>query len=369
MKIHRPSHHQSGLTLLELLVVLTILVALSTVAITSTSGVADQARYEATQRTLENIRDAVIGPANLRDTDGTLLYTGFVADTGRLPKAVAEVVDGGTVLTLQELWIQPGTLVEYDVRPALAANIVVDTPSSAAEEEDAVVYLGTGWRGPYLNLKPGTTRIVDGWGSEIATPVGIVQGYPNNLLLNSAVPVNVGDQINEVLCLGRDSAIGGAEAYDRDSETTFPSSLLNGTISVQVEVRTPDGAPAPIPVPNTTGAPIGKIFVRLFEPYSSNVVPDPSNRSIQVRPVQGPAPVQPPSVDDFETYNTHSAPTLTFTPISTTCGPRVVKAYYVRGSDAPRVVNADGSSPPKHLMVRPGQNFVTIVLTVPNPLP
>jgi len=362
--LHRPVIHASGLTLLELLVVLSILAVLSTVALTSSSGIADQARYEATQRTLENIREAVLGPANLRDTDGTQLYTGFVADTGRLPRAVAEPVDGGTVLTLQELWIQPATLVDYDVRQALAANIVVDAPSSAAEEADATVYLGTGWRGPYLNLKPGTARIVDGWGSEIATPVGIVTGYPNNLLLNSGVPVNVGDQINEVLSLGRDSAIGGVEAYDGDSETTFPSSLLNGTVIVQVEVRTLDGALAPIPVPllNPGDPQIEKIFVRLFEPDSGNGL-------IRVRAVQGPVPVQPPAVNDFETYNTHSSPTLTFTPISTTCGPRVLKAYYVRGPGDPRVANAHGSSPPKHLMVRPGQNDVTIVLTIPNPLP
>ena len=40
-----------GLTLVELLVVLTILAIMTTVAITLTDGLVDQGRYDATQRT------------------------------------------------------------------------------------------------------------------------------------------------------------------------------------------------------------------------------------------------------------------------------------------------------------------------------
>src|SRR5437868_6644515 len=92
---------RSGFTLVELLVVLAILVALTTVAITSLGGAQDQGRYDATQRTMQAVEDAVIGPANERDSDGSPLNTGFVADMGRLPNACD--VGGGTLVP-RELW-------------------------------------------------------------------------------------------------------------------------------------------------------------------------------------------------------------------------------------------------------------------------
>src|SRR5947209_18975108 len=101
-----------GLTLVELLVVLLILAILTTVAITATSGLVDQARYDATQRTLQNTQDAIIGPAGQREPDGTPLITGFVSDVGRLPVTV-----GNDPFTqLQELWANPNMLDPFGVK-------------------------------------------------------------------------------------------------------------------------------------------------------------------------------------------------------------------------------------------------------------
>ena len=75
---------RSGMTLVELLVVLAILALLTTVAVTSSDVVLSQGRYEATTRTLTDIQEAVLGPPNARQADGTLVSTGFVADMGRL---------------------------------------------------------------------------------------------------------------------------------------------------------------------------------------------------------------------------------------------------------------------------------------------
>ena len=74
-----------GFTLVELLIVLLILAIMTTVAIQATSGLVDQARYETTQRNLQNIQDAIIGPTNQRASDGSLLITGFAADMGACP--------------------------------------------------------------------------------------------------------------------------------------------------------------------------------------------------------------------------------------------------------------------------------------------
>jgi prepilin-type N-terminal cleavage/methylation domain-containing protein len=133
-----------GLTLVELLVVLAILAVMTTVAMTLTDSVVDQGRYDATRRTIESVENAILGPANQTDADGSRLISGFVADVGRLPVAVGS--DPRT--QLQELWL-PGTLKPYQAWiPA----------------EDADVKLLAGWRGPYLQLPPATPDLRDAWG-------------------------------------------------------------------------------------------------------------------------------------------------------------------------------------------------------------
>ncbi|WP_397381882.1 prepilin-type N-terminal cleavage/methylation domain-containing protein [Prosthecobacter sp.] len=347
MKIHRPSLHPSGLTLLELLVVLTILVVLSTVAITSTSGVADQARYEATQRTLENIRDAVIGPANLRDTDGTLLYTGFMADTGRLPQAAAEVVDGGTVLTLAELVQQPAGMAAYQVLPAITSNC---TPADEADEEDIkvnadTVRLGVGWRGPYLRLPPGNLLPRDGWGAQLVTPAGVVPGFPNDSLLNSGGAVGAGDPIDQITSYGRDGAAGGVDVYDAELDVNF-SEMVAATVVAQVEIQDSTGT-----VLNSSE--ITRVFVRLFEPNSSDGM-------ISVKAAVGPEGAMG---DPFDSYHEHDNDLLTFSPVSTTPGIRAVRAYARKDDGTTRPVNAGNlRSAPVYLRARPGSNTIKLVI-------
>ncbi len=323
---------QRGLTLLELLVVLSILAVLSTVALTSSSGIADQARYEATQRTLENIRDAVIGPANQRDADGSLLVTGFVADMGRLPLATSEPVTGGNVFTLRELWENVNDVAPHAVRPATAAN-VDDDP-----EADAEVYLATGWRGPYLQLSPGNEVLRDGWAAELVTPDGEVTDYPNNLLRTQAgVAITATtQQIGQVHSFGAnaDALVPENPAdtrYDRDLSVIITPAQTTATMAVTVDVRNPDGTPA-------TAIGTDQIIVRLF-------APDPATGLIAVtREDAAFAPGMLP-------FNFTSTP-----------GPRVLRAYYDTGNDGSiqsesvivPVMLRHGGEPPR-----------TIILTVP----
>src|SRR5262249_50033275 len=103
-----------GMTLVELLVVLTILAILAAAAMTATEVFVDQGRYDANARTLTSIREAVVGPDNARQTDGTVLVSGFVADMGRLPVAVG--TDPTTALA--ELWANPYPQNPFAVRQA-----------------------------------------------------------------------------------------------------------------------------------------------------------------------------------------------------------------------------------------------------------
>ena len=150
-----------AMTLVELLVVLTILALLTTVAITSSDVLLGQGRYDVTIRSLQEIQDAVLGPANARQPDGTVVVSGFLADVGRWPSSLAE------------LWSKPNGL----------ATFAISQPSS----DDLDIWVGAGWRGPYLRLPIGEQSLPsdqqalrDGWGKEITIQCpGLPDGSPD----------------------------------------------------------------------------------------------------------------------------------------------------------------------------------------------
>jgi prepilin-type N-terminal cleavage/methylation domain-containing protein len=139
---------RAGLTLLELMVVLAIMVALATIATQAIEPRINQSRYEATQQTLENIQVAILGDPNARQPDGTPLITGFVADMGRFPISLGELVVQGSL-------------------PGAAVQTAADHPE---------IKLWHGWRGPYLKLSPTATAIRDGWGREFLFEPGDTPG-------------------------------------------------------------------------------------------------------------------------------------------------------------------------------------------------
>lgn len=127
MKTH-PS--KSGLTLLELVVVLAILALLSGLAMRSVTGAFEQSRFEQNERLMRDLEEALLGDA------------GFIRDIGRLPQATsADPLD-----LLSELWEQGG-LPDYSLQTS------------------GPVRIGGGWRGPYLRLAPGASGIRDAYGN------------------------------------------------------------------------------------------------------------------------------------------------------------------------------------------------------------
>jgi len=320
------SRDERGMTLLELVVVIAILAVLMTVAMRSMTGVAEQSRFEATQRTLENIQDAIVGPANDHQPDGSRVISGFIADIGRLPQAIlATNSDGTTSLTLNELLSPPTGALPFDVRPATGTNL---TDASMA---DASVLIACGWRGPYLRLAVGENEITDGWGVPLAnlTPAGtnFICLYRPDL---SAV-ANPGDLISVVSSPGADGVQGGT-GYNSDLSVTFGPSDYTASLAVTVSMLDTSGNQI---YSSTNG---DQVFVRVFGPDTMNI------GKIEVLSVTNLSNVYPWSQIVS----------------SLTQGPRAVRAYLQTGSGV--ITN---SSAIDYLNLHPGLNTAGLTLIRP----
>ena len=228
--IRRTRRDRRGLTLVELLVVLVILAVVTAIAVQSTESVIDQGRYNATQRTLQNIQDAIIGPVNQRAPDGSQLITGFVADMGRLPlpiyvngaivgdplrelyDATAVTANGGTMYSVQS--IQTATvytnLNTNNVNSVVLSNAVwppglppllsSPPPPPGTTATPLTATLSCGWRGPYLQLAPGSAgRLLDGWGNPFQS---LFQNQGSTVFPTTPL---AGQSINVICSLGADN--------------------------------------------------------------------------------------------------------------------------------------------------------------------
>ncbi|MBN8625221.1 MAG: prepilin-type N-terminal cleavage/methylation domain-containing protein [Planctomycetes bacterium] len=161
MTDHAP---RRGFTLLEMLVVLTIMAVLTTVAAQSLEPVAQKSRAEATQRTLENLRSSLL---TVTRSPTSTLVSGFLADMRRLPSSWSE------------LFSVPQTLAP-----------------------------GEQWRGPYM-LPPSSnsTTIRDSWDVEIR-----LISFPTHV---------------ELISNGPDRQFGTPAADEDNIEVTIPTSELS----------------------------------------------------------------------------------------------------------------------------------------------
>lgn len=291
-----PSPFFGGMTLIELLVVLTILSVLSVVAVVSTETVLGQGRFEATQRTLGNIEEAVLGPERLQREDGTLAVAGFVADVGRLPKAVANE-DGR--LELAELWTN-------------AENVPVFDLKEYSVDQDETIRRACGWRGPYLRLPVGGAGLRDGWGNELL------------LLKADGNPAAEGDEVAAVMSLGSDGMVGEdpQDTYSRDLEVSFVERHKT-SIALSVVQQGDNG----LELPTNANNEAAELVVRLFDVEDGQMVAD----------ARGPEPIGQwdwgqPAVIQFP---------------NVAIGPKIARAYVEAAGDNRR------KSPPLEIHVHP----------------
>lgn len=150
-----------GFTLIEMVVVLVVIAALTHLAVRELSQVRAAQLRKMADKQLETLRDCVWHVSPNGDPEG------FLADMGRLPRLVSQTNGtGATVGTLSELWRCPASTPVYALLPATdRARYAQGVDSASLAAMGAGVFVPSGWRGPYLRMPLGRDRLLDPWGN------------------------------------------------------------------------------------------------------------------------------------------------------------------------------------------------------------
>ena len=338
----QPSQAQSrrGFTLLELIVVLSILAALATVAVQSVSHTADQARFEATQKTIDNLRTACLGSGNA--ALGNDSVRGFVADMGRMPTHPNE----------------------------LLANINSVAPFSVQEVETGVL-VPRGWRGPYLQLPLGSSAISDGWGRTLLSSLDpsasafiFTTRQTNYIYATPAVNTST-QELESVLNLGADGVFT-LPTVTTDYNVDLNSNFVAPTVSYH-------------------GGMVTGLVYKLDSSTSQRVAPTKkSSMNVDLMPTKievalfSPAPIAeldntghgvwkqiktilPADASSGEWRFTFTSPTMTGLTIDSptlTIGPRVLRATVTFTDDDNSSTVSTVQSAPAYLVIQPGQTHL-----------
>ena len=232
---------QTGFTLVEMTVVLLLITLMASVAVRETAELGFQTRYEQTQERLEMIRQAILGnPKQI--INGQQAVSGFVADMGRLPVDLHEL--------LEAQYCRPDRDINWANNPADAntvcnanygagswvnnalfvngrcINTAYTTQADCENNNSQWIPLGFGWHGPYLNVSgsPADADVFpDAWGRLAPdAPNAQTQNYGWVLSpgfdVNTATPHPFNSNRLVVQSYGKDQQVGGA-----DYEADYPS--------------------------------------------------------------------------------------------------------------------------------------------------
>ncbi|NOR69395.1 MAG: prepilin-type N-terminal cleavage/methylation domain-containing protein [Methylomarinum sp.] len=245
---------QTGFTLVELLVVMLVLTALASITLETSKDIAFQSRYEVTKDRYEKIRRAIIGRPDVL-INGQPDISGFVADMGRLPRNIQELlvqnycsddyrisdntpdatgITGTTGTTPAEWCISetdtPGGnwIPQSDDNNCTGSDATLKT--QALCESAGEVW--SGWKGPYLTTqKPDyeANAFSDGWGNQASETDFTDHNYgwafclgdsPDNADTSTCYsPTNTGAGTNQLAfqSKGKNSSISTTDSnYDKD---------------------------------------------------------------------------------------------------------------------------------------------------------
>ncbi|WP_415892324.1 prepilin-type N-terminal cleavage/methylation domain-containing protein [Neptuniibacter sp. PT8_73] len=116
---------QHGFTLLELVVVVAVMGLIASLATEFVVQDSNQERYNSTRTKVKSIRDAIVGQPNL-SSNGEVQVSGFIADTGRLPNSLLELLMGEYCPDPQKLHDQAACGASWEVIEGWKGPYLVD---------------------------------------------------------------------------------------------------------------------------------------------------------------------------------------------------------------------------------------------------
>jgi hypothetical protein len=254
------------MTLVELVVTLSILVALASVAIVSLDGLNDDSRYSETRRRGAMVLEVVNG-----DAPGD--PGAFPADMGRLP-AVASAVRGAE---LAELFYSSDAFSALDPSELYGERVYSNPATDWAGGASGATFnfssatknvrLQCGWRGPYLALT--VSKFRDGWGNDWwfeTTDDDTWTGTPSW----SETPL-VGKTVFGLMSTGKNGQVDSSTAdwENADARFSFERSLTTSDLTVSI-MRIDSSVSPSVPVPVDSSF-MDYVRVAVFAPY---VTPD-----------------------------------------------------------------------------------------------
>lgn len=340
------SYKKAGFSLLELVVALGILAAVTTVALRSTTGLQNQTRYQQSTRSLDEIRSAIVGAPNLRQPDGSVQVTGFVADVGRAPKFLISNFD--------PLFDNPiGSHPPLGLNPGDPLNELLELPAGITpfafvnSTVDPEIQIGSGWQGPYIRLGSGPKYIRDGWGHSFRVYLGATQKGTS------------GDSFDAIKSWGADNTAGGIDGYNKDVSITIPANVLGGSVTqYNGRVRMYIGQnPDNDPLQTSSGTSVS-LWVAYFGPDGTGGV-----GVVAQKIADGTSPVTWAATGTTNSFRFS---------LTGSSGPRVLRAYALPSGvltfDAAAVISALWKSAPINVVgVGGGQQVSNLIL--PNYVP
>ena len=306
---------KSGMTLIELVVVLALLAGLAAMTLTGVADLGHRGRFDETTARMRLIRAAVAGD----DAE-----TGrFVRDLGRLP--VVHSTNAG--VRLEELWRDAG-----GIGYGTATNSLAWPDALGGLFDSGDVRLVCGWNGPYLMVDdPAEAESYDGFGNPW-----------------KVAGAGAGDTITNVVSLGSDGAVGGTTWDEADRTLDLAALLPETELTVVVKGRASTNAGEAVwsLVENAGGATnappfqLDRLVVALFTPDV-----DASGRDL--------------NRDLKEMDGAAVSSTATFGGLMPTdC------LIYAYGTNATTALQVSGAEP-EPVTLRPGRNVVTLHLRKP----
>lgn len=223
---HAKRAMQAGFSLLEMLVVIGLLgiLAMGTTTLLIDDG--DWKRQDETEKKWDAIRKAIIGEPNL-SLNGSPYVAGYVADMGRLPLSISELIESNVTFDNDNNPNTPEVACQFDHdNNAGTAEIPINQPVFSdipiPDYIPAAGYTNTvsgGWRGPYL-YTAGSSFYGDGWYNQ---NTGNPCDFDWNIITTPANPANLTDiDALRIQSLGSDRNIGGG-----DTAQDYPANNLN----------------------------------------------------------------------------------------------------------------------------------------------